>query len=109
HFTFQENERVQSSAEFKEVASLLTEHPAVSQVTESRGSARISLRKATPADQLSKTAYSITVRPEGITLKAWGREQIISAVYTLIQLGYLQDDPGRLAAVDIIDEPRFSY
>lgn len=109
HFTFQENELVQSSAEFKEVTSLLTGHPAVGKVTESHGSARISLRKATPADKLPQTAYRITVRPEGITLKAWGREQIISAVYTLVQLGYLQNDPSRLAAVDITDEPRFSY
>lgn len=112
-YRFSADAQVYVSPEFKEVAHLLTEHPAIRKVTIGKtrnpASGQIALIKASVKDNLPKSAYSLSVRPNGITLKAWGREQIISAVYTLVQLGYLQQDPAQIAAADMTDEPRFSY
>ncbi|MBX2951512.1 MAG: family 20 glycosylhydrolase [Leadbetterella sp.] len=110
-YRFSADAQVQVSPEFKEVAGLLTEHPAIRKVTISHtpGIGKIAIIKATSKDNLRKTAYSVSIRSNGITLKAWGREQALSAVYTLIQLGYLQNDPAQIGAADITDEPRFSY
>lgn len=110
-YRFSADAPVRVSPEFKEVAQLLTEHPAIRKVTitQNSRSAKIAILKASEKDNLKKSAYSIAIRPEGITLKAWGKEQVISAVYTLIQLGYLQEAPDQIAAADITDEPRFSY
>ena len=116
HYKFSAAATVVVGPEFKEVTSLLTEHPAISTISVKQlGNDRrlvsggIVLLKASERDNLAKNAYSIAIRPTGVTLKAWNREQIISAIYTLIQLGYLQDDPTKIASVDILDQPRFAY
>lgn len=110
-YRFSDKVKVRVSPEFKEVARLLTAHPAIRDVTITKNSrsAEIAILKASDKDALKKSAYSIAIRPDGITLKAWGKEQILSAVYTLIQLGHLQNDPRELASADITDEPRFAY
>ena len=110
-YRFGQETHVEASADFREISILLAEHPGIRKVSEIRKavSGKIRLLKATPADHLRENAYSVAIRPDGITLKAWGREQMIAAVYTLVQLGYLQDDPSQMASADITDEPRFSY
>ncbi len=115
-YHFQENTPVLVHSDFKSTASLLTEHPAIKKLAISplhqntkpvKGA--IQIEKATVVDKLGKNAYLLDIQPTRIQIKAWSTPQAIRAIYTLIQLGYIQPDPSRLKAVKIIDEPRFSY
>lgn len=112
-FRFKAHTSVQVSPEFRASANLLMEHPAIKEITiqkiNAKDPADILIKKATKADQLSPKAYSLQIRAKGIVIKAWDAPQVIEAIQTLLQLGYLQDDPERLAAAQIIDQPRFSY
>lgn len=107
---------VMVSPAFREVANLLSEHPAIDQVKISNvgkkasGTAgKIVILQAKAEDKLDEKAYALSIRPDGIVIKAWTPAQAISAVYSLIQLGHLQQNPSQIAAADITDSPRFDY
>lgn len=101
---------------FQETTQLLTEHPAIKSVNlevlkKNKKTPKEGFRivKAIDTDNLSKNAYTIQIDEKGVLLKAWDVPQIINAIYTLIQLGYLQADASKIAFATIIDEPRFTY
>lgn len=114
-FRFSEVVQIEAAPEFKDIALLLEEHPGIqrlslaSKATTKNKAAPITLIRANGQDNLERTAYSIKIRSNGIILKAWDKETMIAAVYSLIQLGYLQEDPAQLSEAYIIDKPRFSY
>ncbi|MGJ1269198.1 glycoside hydrolase family 20 protein [Sphingobacterium spiritivorum] len=104
------------SPEFEEVAGLLAEHPAIKGFTIEK----IKKIKKTPengirlipgfsTDQIGDNSYHIDIDNNGIVLKAKTPEMMINAIYTLIQMSYLQDQPEILPAVEIEDSPRFGY
>lgn len=115
-YIFQPTLIIAASPEFQEAAMLFNEHPAIKKgslkIIRDPGSLKsggIEIRKALLSDKLDSNAYSIDIRERGIVIKAWHKPQMINAIYTLIQLGYLQQDPSKIAAATIIDHPRFSY
>ena len=114
-FRFQENTVVLASPEFKEIAGLLTEHPAVKQITVQAIGKNQNIKNAIRIEKLSatgasnKASFSIDIKSNGISIKAWNQQQAIHAIYTLIQLGFLQDNASLLNAAIINDAPRFSY
>lgn len=104
------------SDEFQEATQLLTEHPAIKSLAievlkKNKKGPKEGFRiiKAVDADNLSKNAYSIQIDEKGLLLRAWNVPQVINGIYTLVQLGYLQADPSKIAYSTIVDEPRFAY
>lgn len=101
---------------FQETTQLLTEHPAIKSVNvevlkKNKKTPKEGFRivKAIDTDNLSKNAYTIQIDEKGVLIKAWDVPQIINAIYTLIQLGYLQAEASKIAFATIMDEPRFTY
>ncbi|PVD52675.1 beta-N-acetylhexosaminidase [Terrimonas sp.] len=116
NFTFQPDIDIITTVAFKDAAVLLNEHPAIKNAriktvkkNDAANKHAIYMLNATEADKLPENAYSLAVNEENIIIKAWDKPQMINAVYTLVQLGYLQQDPKTLTTAVIIDEPRFSY
>ncbi len=104
------------SPAFQEIGTLLLEHPAIESVNvqlavnnKPWSSGSIVIIEATEADQLDPSSYALNILPNGIVIKAWTPAQAISAIYSLIQLGYLQKDPTQITSLSITDSPRFDY
>lgn len=62
---------------------------------------------AVEADTLAPGAYTLSVKPEGIAVKANNYEGVINGLSTLKQL--LDGANGRLACVEIADEPYYRW
>lgn len=108
--------KVYVSEEFINASQLLTEHPAITSITteivkkiKKAPKEGIRILKAEETDKLDKAAYRIGITDKGIVILAHEVAPVINAIYTLVQLGYLQDNPAQINAVDIEDQPSFSY
>lgn len=104
------------SQDFVSASQLLAEHPAIASLTteivkkiKKAPKEGIRILKAEDSDKLDKSAYRIAISEKGIVVLANEVAPVINAIYTLVQLGYLQDDPTQIAALDIEDKPTFSY
>lgn len=97
--------------DFKEVAELLEEHPAIQTVNIStRKAKKAAIRIIKPTgNTLKPEAYDLEINHNGITITAHDIPQAISGIYTLIQLGYIQENSRQIAFAKITDEPRFGY
>lgn len=109
-FSIENEVAVYSDTDFSEVSNLLTEHPRIETINKSKKSknAKIRLEKSEVSSS-NPEAYEIVINENGITLKSNSEEGIIKAVFTFIQLGYLQEDPTKIGFVEIKDSPRFGY
>lgn len=101
---------------FAEIASLLSEYPKLNTLlpevikkTGKKHNHGIRLFMAEPADKIAADAYRLTVDASGILLKANNEKAMLSGVYTLIQIGLLNEHPLLLPQLSIDDSPRFPY
>ncbi len=101
---------------FADVTALLSEYPQIQtlpvEVLKKIGKKHqhgIRLFPAEAADNIAQGAYRLEIDDNGILLKAHEPAAMISAVYTLIQLGLLQEDPQSVPQLIIDDSPRFAY
>ncbi|CAH0164987.1 family 20 glycosylhydrolase [Chryseobacterium sp. Bi04] len=103
-------------SEFKGVADLLSEHPAIQgytikiiKKTDKTPNTGIRLITGLDTDRFDDNTYRIEVGNNGIMVKARNTKLMINAIYTLIQIAYLQNNPQFVPAIEIEDSPRFSY
>ncbi|MGV6944781.1 glycoside hydrolase family 20 protein [Sphingobacterium kyonggiense] len=68
----------------------------------------IRLFKAEQRDQVDPQGYLLEIDQSGISLKAHDREGMISGIYSLMQLSYLNNQE-KLPYIQILDKPRFGY
>ena len=101
--------------EFSELTSLIYEIPGITiSATETIKKVKkkdhngLRLLKAEPKDNVSPNGYLLEIDEAGITLKAQNPTGMISAIYTLIQLKYLEES-NKLPYLRIEDQPRFGY
>lgn len=106
-YTLPEHPAVYSPEHFKEAAQMLTEHPGITSISEAAqtANAAIVLKQA----DLDKEAYTLSITKKGITIKAADDAGMLNGIFTLIQLGYLQDNPKKIAYATLKDKPRFGY
>jgi len=105
------------SEEFAETAQLLREHPfiqdlKIERVKNNKKNPKNGLRlfKATEADKLPSNSYKLQIdAQEGLHIVASDATSALQAIYSLIQMAYLAEDPKYLPAVEISDRPRFAY
>jgi hexosaminidase len=107
---------VYATEDFAAVAALLSEYPELNtlpvQVVKKVGKKHnqgIRMFQAEATDRLKPNAYKLVVDKTGILIKAHTPHAMVSGIYTLIQLGMLQDNPAVLPQLTIEDSPRFSY
>lgn len=108
-FTIPQRVIVHVSAEFKESANLLSEYPGIKEIVlKRRKNADIKILKSKITSTV-EGAYELSISNKGIEIKANDREGAINGIFTLIQLGMLQNNSAQLGYVEIKDQPRFGY
>ncbi|QBQ42423.1 beta-N-acetylhexosaminidase [Sphingobacterium psychroaquaticum] len=101
---------------FADLGALLSEYPqlkiSTTEILKKVGKKHnqgIRLFQAEDIDKIGPKAYRLTIDNSGILLKAHNKEAMLSGLYTLIQIGLLQEQPQYIPQVTIDDSPRFSY
>lgn len=102
--------------EFKNLAPLLSAYPEIAalqvEVIKKVGKKHhtgIRIFPATPQDKIQPGAYRLQVDESGILIKAGETQAMISGIYTLVQLGLLEQNANVLPQLTIDDSPRFKY
>ncbi|MFD1769744.1 glycoside hydrolase family 20 protein [Sphingobacterium suaedae] len=98
------------------VSNLLSEYPGLNhlpvEVVKKIGKKHqrgIRLFPAESMDKIEPNDYKLQIDESGILIKANSSEAMVSGLYTLIQLGMLQEQSSRLPQLTIQDSPRFTY
>lgn len=103
---------LQADPAFAAAARLLTEewHLNVVKAGDHRSRRLITLEKTRSSnDTLGKEGYRLDIASNKIRLRASDLPGMLHAIFTLIQLRYIQPDPLIIPGGTIIDRPRFSY
>ena len=104
--------KVSVSPEFDKTLALISEYPAFKNMSAiipiKSGQGDLNIVKVKDS-QLNQGVYKLKIDKKGILIKASDVSGAINGIYTLIQLGLLQEDSSRLAYSVIEDKPRFSY
>lgn len=101
---------------FASIASLLSNYPGLKTMplelvkkVSKKHNQGIRFLQAEEIDKIAPKAYKLIIDHNGILLKAHSKEAMLSGLYSLIQLGMLQENPLILPVLTIQDSPRFDY
>ncbi|KGE15490.1 family 20 glycosylhydrolase [Sphingobacterium deserti] len=105
-----------TTADFAEASSMLAEYPQLKTAAvevlkkiNKKHQHGVRLFPAEPVDKIAPDAYRLQIDESGILIKANDQKAMLGGIYTLIQLGMLQENPLMLPQVTIDDSPRFGY
>lgn len=116
HYTYSTQTEVFASADFKDAAELLHEHPYLkfSKVKQLKNAKHLPnqgviLLKAAKQDTLAQDAYRLEVTSDRIVITAHQPQALLHGISTLRQISYTRKDHKSLPAVWIEDRPAFGY
>lgn len=116
YFRFSEQVEVYASQELMEEAELLREHPCIDFELVHKLKSRkkmpeqgIFVLQAEADDRLPDNAYRLEVDTGKITILTHHRSAFLSALSTLMQIAYTQQDKRLIPSCTIEDGPKFSY
>jgi len=115
-YSIPSNPIIYVTPEFEGIVDLLSEHPAIQGYTiqiikkiKKIPNTGIRLIPGLETDSFDDNTYRIEVDNNGIIVKAKNTKLMINALFTLIQIAYLQDYPQFVPAIELEDSPRFGY
>ncbi|WP_316821833.1 family 20 glycosylhydrolase [Pedobacter gandavensis] len=116
HYIYPAQTEVFASADFKDAAQLLQEHPYLKfdQVKALKNTRQlpkqgIILIKAPESDPLAQNAYRLEITKDRIVITAHQVQAALHGISTLRQIAYTRNDSKTLPAVWIEDQPAFGY
>lgn len=109
-FEFQPEKTIYAPQEFTEAANHLTEllHNG-NKITGQTNKAAIVFTKASPNEKLGAEGYKLNISPEKIAITAETVLGATHAVFSILQLRFLQADQSKLPCAVLTDTPRFGY
>ena len=109
-FEIQPEKAIYASVEFNDAANLLAELlNGGNKIAGEANKAAIIFTKASPNDKLGAEGYKLNISPEKMAITAETAQGATHAVFSILQLRFLQADQSKIPCAVLTDTPRFGY